>query len=258
MTKSSTLKFSKFRHDEFPQLCQLLSSVFQTSPEELREIYTKLGNTFEEEGWSPHFVPRNFFQSKDQKFQAVYEQSPSIAVDLPSILELDDGVQKKPTIVILGQDSKGNQDHKQISLGTPYGLHHRGSREKLTNTRLYFKMVQVLMDLGYRVYLTDIFKVWVCHPENRYKGITLPKADKDRFLNILEEELAAVDPVAVVTWGKQSAKSIKSLKVGLHLAFPHPSGAANKAWKKLLEQSPTHANKLAYWELSIKKALTKN
>lgn len=42
----------------------------------------------------------------------------------------------------------------------------------------------------------------------------------------------------------------------LHLSFPHPSGAANGAWKQLINQSPTNENKLAYWKKVMSHLLT--
>ncbi|PMB15508.1 hypothetical protein CEN48_06155 [Fischerella thermalis CCMEE 5282] len=57
-------------------------------------------------GSPPHFVRRDFFKSQHQNFQKIYETSPSIAIDLPSLFELDNGINDKPTIVILGQDPK--------------------------------------------------------------------------------------------------------------------------------------------------------
>ena len=259
MKISQGIQFSEFRSNEFEQLCQLLSSIFQTSCGELAEMYQNIGSTFEEDGWPPHFTHRDFLQSQDSHFQRVCQNSPSIAVDLPSILELRGGDQDKPTIVVLGQDPKSGQSHKQISVGTPYGLHHKGSRECLKPTMLYFKMLQVLMRAGYRVYLTDLFKTWVCDPQRPYYGISLPKVDRSRFLSILEAELMFTKPVAVVSWGKPSEKVareiVKKLGIGLHLNFPHPSGAANGAWKKLMGKPPSHTNKLAYWELSVKQAL---
>ena len=237
-------------------VCQLLCSVFQTTPEKLKALYQKLDDSFEEDGWPLQFAPREFFQSKNSSFQKnIYEKSPSIAIDLPSFLEWDDGNKQKPTIVLLGQDSKGNQDHEDISIGTPYGLHHKGSREKLTNTKLYFDMVRVLLDLGYRVYLTDIFKVWVCNPEKRYAGSHLPKEDKTSFLEILEREIAAVNPVKVITWGNNSWNAIRNTNISQTLSFPHPSGAANGAWKKLLGQSPTNENKLRYFKKGVQQSL---
>lgn len=255
MSCSNTLQFLKFRPDEYKKICQCLNDVFHTSPAELTNLYKDLKSTFRKEDYPPHFVPRSFFQSEDSQFRSTCQESPSIAIDLPSVWELGDKKQDKPTVVILGQDPKSNQDNKQISLGTPYGLHHKDSREIITNTKLYFRMVQVLMQLGYRVYLTDIFKVWVCNPSHKYKGITLPKVDKERFLDILEKELNAVNPAAVVTWGKAAEGAVKPLKISKTIAFLHPSGAANGAFKKLIGKSPTHENKLGYWEETMREEL---
>lgn len=259
MKTSQGIQFSEFRANEFERLCQLLSSIFQTSCEELAETYQNIRSTFEEDGWPLHFTNRDFFQSQDSHFQKICQDSPSIAVDLPSILELRNGDQNKPTIAVLGQDPKSGQSHKQISVGTPYGLHHKGSRECLKTTKLYFEMIQVLMRAGYRVYLTDLFKTWVCDPQRPYYGIKLPQVDRGRFLGILESELMLTKPVAVVSWGKPSENTareiVEKLEIGLHLNFPHPSGAANGTWKKLMGKPPSYANKLAYWESSVKQAL---
>jgi len=48
------------------------------------------------------------------------------------------------------------------------------------------------------------------------------------------------------------------LQLGIkHLNFIHPSGAAGGAWKKLIGESPTDANKLAYWRKKIAQELGK-
>jgi len=178
---------------------------------------------------------------------------------LPSLFEFDDGINDKPTIVILGQDSKSDQDSEQISLGTPYVLHHKGSREILGRTKLYFEMIVALLTLGYRVYLTDIYKVWVCDPNRPYYGVKLPRVDQEKFTSTLKVEILAMNPVALVTWGKESANSVKELDLNIqYLIFPHPSGAANGTWKKLMNQSPTHENKLGYWSSEISKVLPKS
>ncbi|WP_346291982.1 hypothetical protein [Sphaerothrix gracilis] len=162
-------------------------------------------------------------------------------------------------VVILGQDSKSDQDSEQISLGTPYGLHHKGSREILGRTKLYFEMIVALLTLCYRVYLTDVYKVWVCDPNRPYHGVKLPRVDQEKFISTLKVEILAMNPVALVTWGKESANSVKELDLNIqHLIFPHPSGAANGTWKKLMNQSPTHENKLAYWSSEISKVLPKS
>lgn len=257
------LVFSKFKSQEFDALTKLLCEVFVTTRSELellyQAIYQAIIDDFDKEGWPPHFANRSFFKSDDKKFRETYRISPSIAVDLPSLFELDNGIDDKATIVILGQDSKSDQDSEKISLGTPYGLHHRGSREVLKRTKLYFEMVSVLLKLGYRVYLTDIYKVWVSNPNRLYYGIKLPKVDREKFISVLKSELLIINPVAAVTWGRVSANSVADIDLSIrHLSFPHPSGASNGAWKKLMNQSPTYENKLAYWKSVISESLSES
>jgi hypothetical protein len=256
---TGNLAFSKFKAQEFDSISGLLRQIFNTTRSELELLYKEIINDFDKDGWPPHFVRRDFFKSQYQDFQKIYEISPSIAIDLPSLFEFDDGINDKPTIVILGQDSKSDQDSEQISLGTPYGLHHKGSREILGRTKLYFEMIVALLTLGYRVYLTDVYKVWVCDPNRPYYGVKLPRVDQEKFTSTLKVEILAMNPVALVTWGKESANSVKELDLNTqHLIFPHPSGAANGTWKKLMNRSPTHENKLAYWSSEISKVLPKS
>lgn len=252
------LKFSEFKAEEFTQIAELLCSVFVTSTAELSSLYTELTLDFEKDGWpSPHFMRRSFFQSQDRGFQQAYSLSPVVAVDLPSILELDDGFENKPTIAIVGQDSKCDQAYEEIIIGTPYALHLKSCREVLKRTKLYFDMVRVLFGLGYRVYLTDVYKIWVCNPNRPYYGVALPKSDQEIFFGILKQEILAINANAVFTWGKESGRSVSELNLSVpHLNFPHPSGAANHAWKKMMNKSPTHANKLKFWEETIFNSLS--
>jgi hypothetical protein len=256
MKTSTRLLFSNFKSQEFTELCHLLCAVFDTTPEELVQLYQDIDRTFEHPGWHLHFVRRDFFKSANDVFRSVYQKSPVIAVDLPSLMELDDGRDDKPTIAIIGQDSKNDGDHKQLVVGTPYGLHHKGSREELKRTKLYFEMIQALLESGYRVYLTDLWKIWVCNPERRYVGIKLPDVDQQRFLQLIKPELAVVQPVAVITWGNVAGDAVEQLQMGIkHLNFIHPGGAANGAWKKLMGQSPTNSNKLTYWRTKVAQEL---
>lgn len=256
---TDNLAFSKFKSHEFKVVSEQLLKVFNTTRSEIESLYEALTDNFSKDGWPPHFVNRNFFKSQSEEFQKIYDSSPVIAIDLPSLFELDNGVNDKPTIVILGQDSKSNQDSEQISLGTPYGLHHKGSREILKSTKLYFDMVAALLKLGYRVYLTDIYKVWVCDPSHPYYGAKLPRLDQDKFMSVLKLEVTVMNPVAIVTWGKEPANSLNRIDFDIQkFHFPHPSGAANGAWKQLMNQSPTYENKLAYWSAEIAKVFPKS
>jgi hypothetical protein len=249
---SQQLLFCKYKPQEFEQMGQLLCSVFNSDVKKLCKVYQDIKSTFYQSGWPVHFVERDFFHSLDETFQSTYLESPVIAVDLPSLFELDEGQDNKPTIAIIGQDSKNDGDNDRLVIGTPYGLHHRGSREELRRTKLYFKMVLCLLKLGFRVYLTDLFKIWICNPERRYVGLKLPNVDQQRFIQLIKPELAVIKPVAVVTWGKASGNAVEHLKLDIkHVNIPHPSGAANGAFKKLTGKCPTDLNKLMYWETVI-------
>ena len=89
MTVSTNLLFSKFHPQEFEQLCQLLCSVFETSPKELEKLYQDINDTFDQPGYPLHFVCRDFFKSASEAFRHTANKSPVIAVDLPSLMELD-------------------------------------------------------------------------------------------------------------------------------------------------------------------------
>lgn len=251
------LLFSKFKAQELEQLCQVLCRVFDTTPAELAKLYQDIDNNFNKSGWPLNFVRRDFFKPVNEEFRLTYQKSPVVAVDLPSLMEWDDGRRDKPTIASVGQDSKNDGDHEQVVVvGTPYGLHHKSSREDLPRTKLYFEMIQVLLELGYRVYLTDLIKIWVCDPGRRYYGISLPKADKQRFLQLIKPELEIVKPVAVITWGKLAGDAVEKLQLNIErLKFIHPGGAANGAFKSLTGESPTYSNKLAYWRREITERL---
>jgi hypothetical protein len=92
-------------------------------------------------------------------------------------------------------------------------------------------MICGLLKLGYRVYLTDIYKVWVCDPQRPYYGKKLPQVDQERFIKALKSELHFLEPTALITWGKESSSSVSQLNLDIpHRDFPHPSGAANGRW----------------------------
>lgn len=251
------LLFSKFSSQEFTGIAMALSKVFATSEAELANLYLRMSDDFDIEEWPPaNFVDRNLFQSYDHGFQQLYEKSPVVAVDLPSLLEIDDERRSKPTVFLIGQDPKSDLDTERVRIGTPYALHLKNCREKLTQTKLYFDMIYVLLESGYRVYLTDIFKIWICNPDRPYYGINLPEVDIPRFESVLRSEIQIMKPVALITWGKKAESSVVKIKTNVpHHKFLHPGGAANGAWNKLLGHSPSNVNKFKYWQPEILKHL---
>ncbi|MEB3192435.1 MAG: uracil-DNA glycosylase family protein [Snowella sp.] len=247
MRPTTRLLFSKFKAQEFEQLCQLLCRVFDTTPEELEGLYQDIDKTFDQPGCPLHFVHREFFKPKDASCRSLYQNAPVVAVDLPSVLEYDNGHNDKPTIVLAGQDPLNRGNYKKLIVGTPYGFHHKDSREK--HTRFYLEMIKVLLELGYRVYLTDVFKIWI-HGLNVKKW---PDIDKERFLGLLKSELDLIQPSTVITFGKTAEEVFVASRSRVkHIPFPHPSRSNQKKWKETLNgESATEERKLAFVRAEI-------
>jgi hypothetical protein len=246
--------FSQFNSDEFESLHRELSTVFHISQETLQGFYEEMRKEFEIEGYPPdRTLPRSIFHSDNKEFQQSYDDALVIGVDIPSILERNDDNSNKKTIIIVGQDPLRESDKRveEIGIATPYALHLKSCREEHHSTRLYFDLIKVLLDEEYRVYLTDIFKIWVSQPD-KDKGIKLSKQDRDRFIQVLKAELRIFEPLAIITWGGEASSKVR--KMGLetkHLAFTHPSGAACGAWRKILNKPATRENKIDFWKQKV-------
>jgi hypothetical protein len=246
--------FSQFQANEFEALHRELYKVLDISQSQLKVLYEMMQQEFELEDYpEEHTLPRSIFHSYDENFQKCYEDALVVGVDIPSLLEKDNHISNKKTVAILGQDPlrKSNKRVEEIGIATPYALHLKTCREKLRNTRLYFDLIKVLLDAGYRVYLTDIFKVWVSKASCD-RVIALRKKDQDRFMQVLKEELEIFDPVAVITWGKVASRATRRINLDCnHLEFPHPSGSANHAWSKLMGQQATRENRINFWQQKV-------
>jgi hypothetical protein len=246
--------FSQFNPDEFESLHRELSKVFHISQGILRDLYEVMRQEFEIEGYPPdRTLPRSIFHSHNEEFQKRYDEALVIGVDIPSILERNDDVSNKKTIVIIGQDPLRKSDKRveEIGIATPYALHLKSCREQHRSTRLYFDLIKVLLDEGYRVYLTDIFKIWVSQPD-KDKGIKLSKQDRDRFIQVLEAELRIFEPLAIITWGGAASSKVRKMSLETkHLALTHPSGAACGTWRRILDKPATRENKIEFWKQKV-------
>lgn len=224
----SDLSFCLFDDQQFEAVCNLLCRTFNTSNAELLSFYQALQLDFHLPAWPPPVVvDRDFFSSQDDSFQAIYDCAPTIASDLPSLLSR--GGQN--TVMIIAQDPYNNNPSKNVWIGTPYGLHARKCREGF-QTRRYFQLIDVLLQQGYQTYLTDFYKVYV-------QGGKLPRKERQRFAEILTQEIEIIDPIAVITWGGPATHAVSKLKLKTpHYSYPHPSGSARWVWKSLIGDPP--------------------
>lgn len=237
----SQLKFCGFNQQQFDGICDLFCRSFETSKPELTRFYESLQKGFNLKDWpSPVFAERNFFSSQSESFQTKYNNAEIIACDLPSLLSRGG----RNTVMIIAQDSYNSTPATGMWIGTPYGLHVRKMREE-KHTRHYMQMIDALLCKGYQTYLTDFYKVYV-------GGLRLPKQDKQVFADILKQEIEVINPVALITWGKDASNAVARLKpIPPQYSYPHPSGNARSAWKKRMGQKATNENILNYWQHSI-------
>jgi hypothetical protein len=244
-----TLKFCDFSGPFIDAIHKLYERHFNISSNEFHTLYQSFINTFEFSGWpDPIHLDRSLYQSKDEHFQTIYLAASIVAADIPSLFSRGD--QGKGTVAIVGQDSLSRHPNPgQVKMGTPYALHNKLCREDIW-TRIYFQMINELLKQGYRVYLTDLYKIYT-------DGIKLPKPDRDAFATTLKDELSIIDPVLVVTWGAKSRDAVNA--VGLpyqHMSCPHPSSQNNRTWATRLNgQKATNENKLKYWKDAVSQHL---
>lgn len=244
----NTLEFSNFDSIQFDAISDLLCTTFNTSKRELVGLYDALKKDFDKADWpSPIFADKRFFMSDEERFRGLHNGASTIACDLPSLLSRGG----KSTVMIIAQDPYSKEHTDRVIVGTPYALHIKHCREDLRNTRLYFQLIDVLLQNGFQTYLTDLYKVYA-------DGLKFPPKDRQRFAQLLRDEVDIVDPVAVITWGKIATNAVRKLNLGRpHYEYPHPSGAARGAWARLMNISATDDNIINYWQKSITQQLNR-
>ncbi len=241
----NSLVFCPFDDHQFEAICELLCKTFHTSKTEILGFYESLRGDFDKGEWpSPVLAERSFFTAQDSRFHDTYKRASVIACDLPSLLSKGG----QHTVMIIAQDSYNPNPQEKIWIGTPYALHIKKCREEM-QTRRYFQLIDVLLEQGYQTYLTDFHKVYV-------QGAKLPRRDRQRFAEILKQEIEIIKPTAIITWGKSATNAVKGLRLDRpQYAYPHPSGAAKGAWARLIGDRATNKNILAYWRQSITQQL---
>jgi hypothetical protein len=143
----------------------------------------------------------------------------NIGIDLP--IMLDTG---KPVLMIIALDPKRNDASKQasdeISVGSVFNLHCEAGRRAKNN---YFSFIEPLLQ-NYSVYLTDVYKVYFeSYEKDRYVVSNKIKdyvdfeidTDSNEKVNlhrqILELEIAHLNPKCIITLGVHAENALKSI-----------------------------------------------
>lgn len=124
-----------------------------------------------------------------------------LGIDFPTWINFKNSKEKRKRIMIVGIDPlRTTGSTQEVSIGTPYALHHKAMREG--RTREYWKFIALLAQ-EYSVYITDIYKVFF------YEG-NLKSArsyNNKEFINneyhhtILTKEIEIIDPNIIITMG---------------------------------------------------------
>lgn len=139
----------------------------------------------------------------------------NIGIDLP--IWYGDYNSTTKTMVVALDPKRNNQENKDISIGSVFGLH--SAEGKNTNRNDYWNFVSYLAQTGF-VYLTDIYKIY--YETKNEKGQNLISNKDKSFIekecyqqnkSILEDEiLNIVRPNQIITLGVEAANAVKGIK----------------------------------------------
>lgn len=177
------------------------------------------------------YVPQ--FHSNPGMFGTLPVTVPSITgVDIPILVEDDYPI--NGTVAIIAQDPLRNPSgpltpfnpYNNPIVGTPFAYHYNSTVYPMTN--VYRHVINGLLNRGYRVYITDIWKSW--DPNNMTR---IGKwSNKNPHKICLDEELDLIKPDIVVLMGNVAQSKYKIINYAAKkvVSVPHPSNASNGTW----------------------------
>lgn len=165
----------------------------------------------------------------------------------------------KGTIAILGQDAlrdrkdpllNGFNSMNDIAVGLPYAIAFNWNYKQVA---VYHKLIKGILDAGYNVYLTDIWKSWDINHVSRLGRWSNQNPHKQ----CLDKEFNSVKIDYVVLMGcvaQNKYKSITSHPNIVEIPVPHLSPAANVTWKDFLKEKPIdETNKIEFVKIKMGK-----
>ena len=228
----------------------ILQKCYDISPEGiamLEKTYNTFANNFNEETSSEiKAIEKCLCSPKcEDSFLREFNDCHMSGIDLPVLIEPNNH-QNGKTIFIVGEDplrNKGNHDKSKIILSTPYGTHLKKYKDNGIG-RLYWNVSTMILDKGYSLYYTDVFKLWMRDNGQSKIEIKTNAILYKLFLSTIEYEVNHFKPCAIITYGKAAENAVKQFANDLQLqcevvSFIHPSWLNNKRWKNLLTNEKT-------------------
>jgi hypothetical protein len=246
------MRLSCFTEDEFSGILNLLESLLKISQDKIKKIYKEFDfniDRYSDKHWNDFkFYQKHIYKPKYKDSIEVYNSASLIGIDLPIMLS-NETEEFDKTIMIVGEDPlRKDKDFKnrksEVVIGTPYAFHSKYYREK--RTKVYWKVVEHIISKGFRVYLTDIFKVWV---EGEKKKLFFKADDEKFFIDLLQKEIEILNPDLLITFGNKSRDFVTakiSYPESKQLFFPHPTGSNNSIWSQILNEKATNDAKIQH------------
>jgi uracil-DNA glycosylase len=194
------------------------------------------------------FHPRGMYNAPQNR-KTAYNQSKLVGIDLPSSLTNEHNDQK---VMIIGEDPI--RDPKVFGaqrpydlIGTPFGFHNHNIRNKKRPT--YFNIVQGLINKGYNVYCTDVFKIWIQDPNKNQNQKVNMNPELPNAIPLLMNEIDLLQPHYILLMGVRVQNIVSNLNINSNVQIknvPHPSTSANGKWTEILGSGSTLNDRVQY------------
>ena len=211
----------------------------------------------------------NFAYAQKISYQEIAENEQWLkdvasGIDVP-VLWTPDAGEASRTVLLLAQDPLRDEDywdkiycgdaglemeHSQaVIVGTPYALHLKtetmkarmsNGKKKTWNIGIYRRLIEAIVEKGYNVYCTDIFKYY-------FQGHNLDINDFDR--NILHAEIGRLNKRGlshIVCMGNPAKRSMAELKTNNSIPIINTLHPRARNWRQYGNQRWTDKAKISY------------
>lgn len=204
---------------------------------------------FMPKGWNRHYedtitVPISITHPDFTDLTTRTVKRGAIGLDFPTWFNLKDNDRR---IMIIAQDplrgnkwysdaffKEGNYVCLDALVASPFGLHNKSWRDKKNGGGRMKALVEILIERGYGIYLTDCRKYYVYDASESAK---YSKGKKEIYKTILHKEIDIINPKSIIALGNQAYSYCREL-IGddEKLQYmPHFSGLATGSQKKFFE-----------------------
>lgn len=218
---------------------------FPTKGNVLSSFNIKITNKDENALGNPSFLPK-------PKCDTGFSMTPGlVGFDVP-VLVKSSCTESKGTVMILGQDAlrdpndpllNGINTNTHIAVGLPYAIAFDKDYKQVAD---YHYLIKAILDGGYDVYLTDIWKSW----DKDHKSRLGRWSKKNPHQKSLLDELNTINADFIVLMGGEAKNKYASIKPStppVQIHIPHLSPANNGTWADKLGSKPiTFQNKIEY------------